>query len=304
MPSQISLALPLSQGFYRMKRLLIDSFDPVKWLTIGFCAWLAQLGHAQAGIHYNSKLQGPILPNIQHVFEQARHYFSLHLLWMLPLAAFVLLVILAIAVLILWLSSRGQFMFVHCIALERAEVELPWKEYRREAHSLFLFRLIVSIVFFVIAAPFAGSFLFLLLPMLPQYAAMTVIKVLILVVLALLSIVFALAGLLIGKLTRDFVVPIQFARRCDCIEAWRILLNLLGSNPVDFLLYLLFQVVLWIGIGVALFALTLMTCCVAGCLFAVPYLGTVLLLPIDSFQRAFSMHWLAQFGPNYSPVNP
>jgi hypothetical protein len=287
-----------------MKRLLFEPFDPVKWLVIGFCAWLAQLGGTQAGIHYNSKLQGPILPNIQHVFAQARSYFTLHLVWILPLAAFVLLIALAIGILILWLSSRGQFMFVHCVARERAEVQVPWEEYRREAHSLFLFRLIISGVLIIVAAPVAGGFFFLLWPMLPQSGAVTVIKVLLLAAMALLSLVLALAGLIISKLTRDFVVPIQFVRRCGCLEAWRILLGLIGSHPAEFVIYLLFQVVLWIAVGAALFALTLITCCVAGCLIALPYLGTVLLLPIESFRRAFSMQYLAQFGPNLSPLNP
>jgi len=289
-----------------MKRVLFAPFDPVKWLTIGFCAWLAQLGSGgRAGIHYNSRLQGSILPNLQHAFEQTRQYFSLHLLWMLPLAAIGLLMGLAIIAVIIWVSSRGQFMFVHCVALERAEVQRPWEEYRREAHSLFLFRLVISLAVLLLTAPLAGSFLFVLLPILPKYgAAITVIKVLMLVTLALLSMVFAVAGLILGKLTRDFVVPIQFVRRCSCMEAWRILVGLIGGNTVEFLLYLLFQIVLWMAVGAALFALTLMTCCVAGCLFAVPYLGTVLLLPIESFQRAFSLHYLAQYGPDYSPVAP
>src|SRR3954465_5465686 len=110
MPGNITLTLPLSQAFYRMKRLLVDSFDPVKWLIIGFCAWLAQLGSGTAGIHYNFRSRGAILPNLQHVLEQTRPLFTLHLIWMLPLALFVGLIVLAMGVLILWVSSRGQFM--------------------------------------------------------------------------------------------------------------------------------------------------------------------------------------------------
>jgi hypothetical protein len=35
-------------------------------------------------------------------------------------------------------------------------------------------------------------------------------------------------------------------------------------------------------------------------LLAVPYLGTVLLLPILVFERAYSVHFLAQFGPSFN----
>ncbi|GEM_PF-2401405 len=36
-----------------------------------------------------------------------------------------------------------------------------------------------------------------------------------------------------------------------------------------------------------------------GCLLAIPFLGTVLLLPILVFERAYSIHYLAQYGSGY-----
>jgi len=48
----------------------------------------------------------------------------------------------------------------------------------------------------------------------------------------------------------------------------------------------------------------LMTCCIAGCFMAIPYLGTVLLLPVLIFYRAYSLHFLAQFGPEYDVFPP
>src|SRR5438309_11455749 len=107
MTAQIGLAIPLSRGFYRMKRQLFEPFDPVKWLVIGFCAWLAQLGSTQLGLHYNSGFQARVWPNILHVVEQMRSYFSLHLFLMLSLAALGLLAGLSIAFRSLWLSTRG-----------------------------------------------------------------------------------------------------------------------------------------------------------------------------------------------------
>jgi len=29
-----------------------------------------------------------------------------------------------------WLHSRGEFMFLHCVAVNRAEVAAPWTEFR------------------------------------------------------------------------------------------------------------------------------------------------------------------------------
>jgi hypothetical protein len=50
----------------------------------------------------------------------------------------------------------------------------------------------------------------------------------------------------------------------------------------------------------------LLTCCIAGCLMALPYLGTVLFLPVLIFQRSYALYYLAQYGPQYDvfPVPP
>jgi len=69
-------------------------------------------------------------------------------------------------------------------------------------------------------------------------------------------------------------------------------------------LYLLFQIVLKIAIGSLIVMAILVTCCCAGCLMALPYLGTVLLLPVLVFKRAYPLYFLAQFGPEYDAFPP
>jgi hypothetical protein len=54
-----------------------------------------------------------------------------------------------------------------------------------------------------------------------------------------------------------------------------------------------------IACGVVVLAAVIATCCIAACLLALPYLGTVLLLPVLVFQRAYSLYYLAQLGPKY-----
>lgn len=59
----------------------------------------------------------------------------------------------------------------------------------------------------------------------------------------------------------------------------------------------------WIGgfaAAVGLILLTVVvTCCVAGCLMAIPYLGTVLLLPVTVFFRGVGPEFLRQFGGEF-----
>jgi hypothetical protein len=104
---------------------------------------------------------------------------------------------------------------------------------------------------------------------------------------------------LIGSLTEDFVVPIQYLRRCGCRTAWGLLLGHMTRFPTAFLLYLLIQIPLSIVTALAVFVLAVITCC-GCCLLFVPYLSTVILLPVFVLHRAYPLHFLAQLGPEWN----
>jgi hypothetical protein len=71
-----------------------------------------------------------------------------------------------------------------------------------------------------------------------------------------------------------------------------------------FILYFLFQIALVMAIGVIVVGAVIITCCIAGCLMALPYLGTILLLPVSMFKRCYSLYFLAQFGRKYDVFAP
>ena len=79
---------------------------------------------------------------------------------------------------------------------------------------------------------------------------------------------------------------------------------MLSANAGRFALYILFYILITLVIGSVLFALILVTCCCAGRVMALPYLGTVLLLPILVFKRSYSTFYLAQYGPEYNVFMP
>jgi len=151
----------------------------------------------------------------------------------------------------------------------------------------------------VLLTPVVAGIILLIVPMVTQGAA-TVAGVLGAVGLAGLALLLWPAWWVVARLTRDFVVPIQFARGLGCIDAWRILLALVSSNIANFVIYFLFQLALGAAISIAVFAIVIVTCCIAGCLLAIPYLGTVLFLPVLVFQRSYSLYYLAQFGPEWN----
>jgi len=303
---EMSVTLPVGQALDRVKKVLFQPFDIGRWFLIGFCAWLAYLGEGGGsfpGNYHFGDRHGHGGQSIRQGLDQARDYVLHNLAWIVPLVIALVLVSLSLWVLMLWLSSRGRFMFLHCVALNAAEVRAPWARFASAADSLFLFRLVIALAGLVMMLPLVVGLLLVVLRMVFREAVSPgglLLAVVFVGVMMAAGIVFWI----IGRLTTDFVVPLQFLRRSRCLDAWRELRGLLPGNLGNVVLYFLFQIVLAIVITALVLGVVLVTCCVAGCLFALPYLGTVFLLPIVVFERAYSLHYLAQLGPDYDVFAP
>lgn len=303
-PPAVSVIVPISQALDRVRRLLFQPFDLGRWFVIGFGAWLANLG--EQGFHWNYNFGSPHGGhgggNLSHEFERLKDFVLGNLGWLVPLVVTLLVVALALGVLLTWLNSRGKFIFLHCVALNKAEVSEPWRQFAREGNSLFWFRLVLGLIGMLLTLPLLALIAVLVIRMVrlgePNAGGIALAAGAFLLVLAL-----ALVCFLIGKLTTDFVVPIMFLRRQKCLASWRELRGLLAANFGNFILYLLFQIVLSLVTGVIVLLVAILTCCCC-CLLLLPYLGTVLMLPVFVFHRAYSLHYLAQFGREFDVFPP
>ena len=153
-PQRISVIDPVSPAIEHVRLMLFKPFDLSKWLTIGFCAWLAQLGReAEAAGANGWKEHGHGGP----VMETIKSSILAHLAIIMLVGAIVIPIIIIIAVVLCWLRSRGQFMFVHCVAGNKAEVVVPWNKFARHGNSLFLFRIVLGFIgFLIIGLPIAA----------------------------------------------------------------------------------------------------------------------------------------------------
>ena len=299
---EISVTEPLGLAWARVKLVLFQPFDVGKWFIIGFCAWLTQLGQqgfGSPGGAFNVNSGNP--PNgadLREGFNQVRNYVTENLYWLGPVILAGVILGLTLWLVFIWLNSRGQFMFLHCVARNEAEVAGPWRDYARQGNSLWLFRLALGILSLVVMGTLVALIAIPIVQMVgagqPHAGGIALAAGAFLLLLGA-----GLVFFLIGKLTTDFVVPIMLLRGSKCLAGWRELRALLSGHWGDLFLYLLFQLVISILIGAAIMVVVLITCCLAGCLFALPYLGTVLLLPVLMFQRAYTAHYLAQFGREF-----
>jgi len=237
---------------------------------------------------------------IKEFVESARYYVSDNISWIVPVAVTVVTLIILIGLLVAWLNSRGRFMFLHCVATNRAEVRVPWHKFKQQGNSLFLFRIVLGIIsFFVVIAPIIG--IVILVIMMISGTAPGIISIPGIIILGLTIFALSIFLFLVKKFTFDFVVPIMFLRMVSCSAAWREFMALLSANKLRFTLYLLFQIVIKIVIGVMIgigFCIGICLCCVS-CLLLVPYIGTVILLPVHVFTRSYSLYYLQQYGPQF-----
>jgi hypothetical protein len=214
---QIGVINPIGLAIERVTQVLFRPFDLGKWLTIGFCAWLAGLGeHGGGGGNYHQSNHNG---NLHQQFEHTRSYVLENLSWLVPLAIFVFVLILALTVVFIWLNSRGKFMFLYNVALNRAEVVTPWNYYGDLANSLFWFRLALAGIAWVITLPF---FVFMAMAAWPMFRddSWNFGGVMVIIGLFLGSLIFGIILLLVRKLTTDFVVPIMYLRGSRCVPAW------------------------------------------------------------------------------------
>jgi hypothetical protein len=284
----IEIFKPFGEAFELIKKILFQPFDLKKWFVIGFAAWLANLGNAGGSFNYQFNRRDE-MQKVNDAISQIPHpilVFGISLL---------IFLVLGLIVLFAWLRARGRFMFIDCIVKNRGAIAEPWREFQKEGNSYFLFSLVVAFVFFVFAALLAVPLIILAIKG-RYYLYLHRDRPDIYVLLVVAAWVFVMLFVVIAwTLIASFMVPVMYRRRCRAYEALRAAVSLIGAHPGEILLYCLFLILLAIGTGlISCFAICA-TCCIA----AVPYIGTVILLPLFTVLRSFSLVFLRQFGPDY-----
>jgi hypothetical protein len=297
---QIAYFAPLNLAWERMKHILWRPFDLSKWIVLGFSAWLAGLTDGAGGggwkwiLDNDDFSHGPFAASAGTSWLESGHAF----LW-IPLLFVVIMAVAAILVAVLWLSSRAKFVFLDNVVHDRAQIVEPWHRLRDLGNSLFLWRLgflvccglIVLVLMVLFFAPVATlSFSDALAGL--SYAAM--------VFGVLVMIVFGVLAAFVALFLEGFVIPIMYKFELKATEAWSYFLPWLKSRPLPFVLYGLFIV----GLGICFAVFFSMVCVLTCCVVALPYVGTVIMLPIWVAYRLFSVEFLAQFDPGFDLFTP
>ena len=300
-----SAADAISQAVERSKQLLFP-LKGEKWFALGFTVFMAQCGEG-------GSLQVPNFPGgsgtspfpttstrgssaateFQQMLDGAVHALQTDLALYVSIAIGSLVVGLGLWLFVLWFSSRAKLMFVESVIWDRVDVGGQWSRAADLGMSLFKFRAGVGVVgsllvLLSIGAAFAAGF--------PDFHAGQFLGTRAVIAYALFGFSLLFFALPLGialLLLDDFVVPLMVVRNARVGEAWRLCrAEVLSGNVGGIILFYLLRVVIAIAVGIAAVVLTCVTCC----LTAIPYLGTVVLLPIFVFSRAYPLYFMEQLG--------
>ena len=290
---------PFSRAWKRMEMILFKPFNLGKWFALGFTAFLAELLRTGRGGNFQFRFSKGDL-DWDEFFElpwRIIEWLSQHPIW-----TAVIIVGLAIAIVLFvvlaWLSSRGMFMFLDNVVHNRSLIVKPWGEFKAIGDSLFLWRLVFSIISFIISMGFMVIAFFVARNIYLSGYGFVSYLMLILAGLFIGLLLFLVIGY-ISMFLNNFIVPIMYKGGLMANDAWQTFLMLFGRHVFHFILYGFFIFGLYILVVIGIVICGLITCCCGFILLMIPYIGSVLMLPVSVTFRALSLEFLEQFGDEY-----
>jgi hypothetical protein len=277
------------------------------WLPLAFVAFLDQCGRKSGGGFNVPNLPVPPDRNDspESLFRTADPSFDEALAWVSAHAALVavlviagILLVVGFAALVLWINSRGIFMYIDAVANGRAEVSRSWNENRERANAFFRWRFAVGM---------AGLGVMLLLfaaggVLVWQWQRGTLTGSLALAIggIGLLPIVLAVAlGLaLFELLLRDLAAPLSWRYGWSAGDALRTAYELARANLGSMVVYILLKIVFAIGGAIVAMLAGCLTCCLG----FLPVVSQFLLQPLWFFERAWSLQMLRRLGHDVFPA--
>ncbi len=290
---KISVIDPISQSIDWVKHVLFENFDLGKWLTIGFCAFLALLGEGGGGGGGFNNLSN--LSKHKEKFPQIKSFIIEYIFVISISIGIFILIIIAFSILIQWLSCRGKFMFLDNVVRNRAEVKELWRKFKSLANSLLIFKIILMLISFVlfIVIIFIGFLIAWADISAKNFGQNAIIAI---ITVALLIFIMVVTFIIIKVLTKDFWVPIMYRRNIKILEAIKVFKSEIAPDHIfDIIRFFLMKILL----GFAIVTISTICCCCTCCIAAIPYIGTVILLPLIMFNRCYSLFFLEQFGDDW-----
>src|SRR5437660_11908134 len=209
---RIEIFRPFGEAFELTNKILFQPFDLKKWLVIGFAAFLS--GHL-AGVGFNFPSPFGNFQSHRTTPEVISPHFEQWKPWLVAVVVVGALLFFALVIALTWLKARGHFIFTDCIVRNQAAIAEPWREYRKEGNSYFLFLLAVMFAILLLAGLIlAGAFgLGWLKPGAGETGSIASIGLIVLLFVFWVSIVIFVS------IATYFMVQVMYRKRCRSVDA-------------------------------------------------------------------------------------
>lgn len=280
-------------------------FQLSKWVVMGFAWFLASLDE---GGRYGLNLpdtsgrsgSGPT-GSFPPWVSEATSWIQVHLAIALAVGAAGLLLVTAISSLILWVCCRGKFVFLDNVATNQASVTEPWNRLREQGNSLFWTKFLLGATGTCLLLAALGAGLAMTWNDLLGQRYSTPAVLIVAAAVGLLGLFVAVCLGVLSWLLDDFAVILMYRHQ---ERAWpalrRVVRELVRPHFWSLVLFALMKLALGLAIGVCVVLLTCLTCCLAG----LPYVSSVVFLPVGVFMRCYSLFFAEQLGADWTVVQP
>lgn len=309
--SSINYWNPVQEAWNKMVAVLFRPFDLGKWFVIGVAAFLSTCGRegggggrgGSGGRGSSGDLSGE---DFRRAVSQSKDFvadvWAEYAVAVMIVASLLILFVVGMIVLTNWLNSRGQFMFLDNLVKNRAAVAEPWREYRRESNSLMGLQILIGVLCAISVIVVIVQIAMLVFPMIIEERFIMESLPSLIALIALLVILGFLFSAFSGIL-HHFVVPLMYRNRGSVRDGFAAFMPLFKQNFWRFVLFGLVMMVVDFAVGFVVVFAGLCTCCIGFFIMAIPYLGTVILLPIHVFRRFVGPEFLRQFGDEFDVLD-
>jgi len=286
-----------SISWEKMKEILFRPFDWGTWLVLTLAFWLAGLGEGGFNLSFRNlptdrESMGVLLQPIQTAAAQLNLTTGI---FILLIAAILFFFAVTIGLLLLWVRCRARFVVLDML-LRGARAESfgnRWKLFQKQGNSFFFTQILLTVLMVFCGICCGGGIFFALTLFLekPENGGIDLVTgclfAALIVILALLSIGFAIYLLLF----QEYGALRMYRTDCPGAEALQELNRKLMERPWTFVRYLIGLLIYFVLVTLLIVLFSCLTCCIGGILLAVPFLSTMILLPLLYVRWQYSLEF-------------
>lgn len=304
----------ISSSMKRTTTVLFKPFDLKKWMLFILIAFLAGSLSNGCNLNLNNNFQeatnqeqsrteqdtfkAPETGANQPLSPEQRRF-------VITLVIILVAAVVALIIFLMWLGARFSFVFLEDVVKNDASIKAPFKANRDSGNSYFLFNFSAMSLILVLFAGivYLGGISLVKADVFAKTVTniKQVMEILLMALpyLIMLTVLFLTAGV-IFLIASNFVVVVMFKDRINVTRAWAKVWGLLRKNIMNFILYLLLRIGLYIGAGIIYFLVSIVS--IIAVMIPLGLTGLLLYFISKAIPAGFLVGYWAAIGVIATPV--